>query len=65
MKMRESHADILALARQLPITVPWDRDVFIDNVSAVRGRAIIGHARRLEQLPPVAPLQGDDFDDRC
>ena len=63
--MPESSADILALARELPITVPWDRDVFIDNVSAVRGRAMTGHARRLEQPPRVAPLQGDDFHDRC
>ena len=55
-----ANADILALARQLPIPVPWDRDVFINNLSEVRGRAMIDHARQLEQLPPVAPSQGDD-----
>lgn len=55
-----ANADILALARQLPIPVPWDRDVFINNLSEVRGRAMIDHVRQLEQLPPVAPSQGDD-----
>ena len=55
-----ANADILALARQLPIPVPWDRDVFINNLSDVRGRAMIDHVRQLEQLPPVAPSQGDD-----
>ena len=53
--MATSNADILALARQLPIPVPGDRDVFINNLSEVRGRAMIDHARQLEQLPPVAP----------
>ena len=57
--MATSNADILALARQLPIPVPGDRDVFINNLSEVRGRAMIDHARQLEQ-PPVAPSQGDD-----
>jgi hypothetical protein len=55
-----ANADILALARQLPIPVPWDRDVFINNLSEVRGRAMIDHVCQLEQLPPVAPSQGDD-----
>lgn len=59
--MATSNADILALARQLPIPAPWDRDVFINNLSEVRGRAMIDHARQLEQLPPaVAPSQGDE-----
>lgn len=31
---------MLALARELPIPVPWDRDVFINNVAEMRGRAI-------------------------
>jgi hypothetical protein len=38
--MAISNADMLALARQLPIPVPWDRDVFINNLSELRGRPI-------------------------
>jgi len=33
-------ADLLALARTLPIPVPWDRNVFIGNIAAMRGRPI-------------------------
>jgi hypothetical protein len=32
--------DMLALARTLPIPVPWDRDVFIQNLARQRGRPI-------------------------
>ncbi|RFZ01147.1 hypothetical protein DSM43518_05640 [Mycobacterium marinum] len=32
--------EMLAMARTLPIPVPWDRDVFIKNLSEARGRAI-------------------------
>lgn len=35
-----SNADMLALARELPIPVPWDRDVFISNLGEMRGRTI-------------------------
>ena len=38
--MAISNADMLALARQLPIPVPWDRDVFIRNLAELRGRPI-------------------------
>ena len=38
--MAISNADMLALARQLPIPVPWDRDAFINNLSELRGRPI-------------------------
>lgn len=31
---------MLALARQLPIPVPWDRDVFINHLSELRSRRI-------------------------
>ncbi|OBH15912.1 hypothetical protein [Mycobacterium sp. E3247] len=31
---------MLALARQLPIPVPWDRDVFVNHLSELRGRPI-------------------------
>ena len=31
---------MLALARALPIPVPWDRDVFIGNLAEMRGRPI-------------------------
>lgn len=31
---------MLALARELPIPVPWDRDIFIENLAVMRGRAI-------------------------
>lgn len=38
--MAVTNADILALARELPIPVPWDRDIFIENLADMRGRAI-------------------------
>ena len=38
--MAVSNAEILAMARELPIPVPWDRDVFIRNLAGMRGRAI-------------------------
>lgn len=33
--------DMLAMARELPIPVPWDRNVFVANLAAQRGRPII------------------------
>ena len=38
--MAVPNAELLALARQLPIPVPWDRDVFIQSMSQLRGRPI-------------------------
>lgn len=38
--MAVSNTDLLALARQLPIPVPWNRDVFIENLASQRGRRI-------------------------
>jgi hypothetical protein len=38
--MPASNADILALTRTLPIPVPWDRNVFIENLGQMRGRPI-------------------------
>ncbi|OBI50591.1 hypothetical protein [Mycobacterium sp. E787] len=38
--MAVSNADLLALTRGLPIPVPWNRGVFVDNVAKMRGRAI-------------------------
>ncbi|OBJ90553.1 hypothetical protein [Mycobacterium sp. 1245852.3] len=38
--MAVSNADLLALARGLPIPVPWDRDAFVKNVAELRGRPI-------------------------
>ena len=38
--MAVSNEDMLAMARKLPIPVPWDRDVFIANIAAQRGRPI-------------------------
>ena len=38
--MPVSNADILALTRTLPIPVPWDRNVFIENLGQMRGRPI-------------------------
>ncbi|RFZ10365.1 hypothetical protein DSM43518_02279 [Mycobacterium marinum] len=38
--MAVSNEDMLAMARELPIPVPWDRDVFIANLAASRGRPI-------------------------
>lgn len=34
------HEDMLALARELPIPVPWDRNVFIRSLAEQRGRPI-------------------------
>ncbi|MDP7707416.1 ImmA/IrrE family metallo-endopeptidase [Mycobacterium sp. TY815] len=31
---------MLAIARELPIPVPWDRNAFIENVAQLRGRPI-------------------------
>jgi hypothetical protein len=38
--MTVSNADMLSMARELPIPVPWDRDVFIQNFAEMRGRPI-------------------------
>lgn len=38
--MTVSNADMLSMARELPIPVPWDREVFIQNLSEKRGRPI-------------------------
>ena len=38
--MAVSNDELLALARELPIPVPWDREEFIANIAAVRGRPI-------------------------
>ncbi|WP_082959826.1 hypothetical protein [Mycobacterium sp. E2462] len=38
--MAVSNADMLAMARDLPIPVPWDRNVFIDKLADQRGRPI-------------------------
>ncbi|WP_204815343.1 hypothetical protein [Mycobacterium riyadhense] len=38
--MAVSNAQMLALARKLPIPVPWDRNVLIDNLARERGRPI-------------------------
>lgn len=38
--MAASNADLLALTRELPIPVPWDRNVFIENLGQMRGRPI-------------------------
>lgn len=38
--MAVSHKEMMALARELPIPVPWDRDVFIRNLAEQRGRPI-------------------------
>jgi len=35
-----SNDELLALARELPIPIPWDREKFIANIAAVRGRPI-------------------------
>ena len=57
--MAISNADMLAMARQLPIPVPWDRDVFIDNLSELRGRPIRLFRPTLRRWPIVhADLAG-------
>ncbi|MEB3980177.1 hypothetical protein OQ968_02740 [Mycobacterium sp. 663a-19] len=38
--MTVTNAELLTLARQLPIPVPWDRDVFVSNLAQARGRPI-------------------------
>ncbi len=38
--MAVSNSEMLALARELPIPVPWGRDVFIENLACQRGRPI-------------------------
>ncbi|CAN3132291.1 hypothetical protein ACNUDN_30650 [Mycobacterium sp. smrl_JER01] len=38
--MAVSNEDMLAMARELPIPVPWDREAFIANLSELRGRPI-------------------------
>ncbi|QUR68725.1 hypothetical protein [Mycobacterium spongiae] len=38
--MALSNNEILAIARELPIPVPWDRDRFIQNLATLRGRPI-------------------------
>jgi hypothetical protein len=35
-----TNADMLAIVRQLPIPVPWDRQLFIENMARQRGRPI-------------------------
>jgi hypothetical protein len=39
-EMTISNNDLLALTRELPIPVPWNRDAFIDNLACRRGRPI-------------------------
>lgn len=38
--MAVSNEEMLAMARELPIPVPWDREVFIANLAELRGRPI-------------------------
>lgn len=38
--MAVPNEEMLAMARELPIPVPWDLDVFIQNIAAQRGRPI-------------------------
>lgn len=38
--MAVSNEELLALARELPIPVPWDRATFIANIAAMRDRPI-------------------------
>ena len=38
--MTVSNSEMLALARKLPIPVPWDRDAFVENLARQRGRPI-------------------------
>jgi hypothetical protein len=38
--MAVSNEEMLALVRGLPLPVPWQRDVFVDNLAQMRGRAI-------------------------
>lgn len=34
------YADLLELAKQMPIPTPWDRDEFVANIAQMRGRPI-------------------------
>jgi hypothetical protein len=38
--MAVSNEELLALARELPIPVPWDRDTFVANIAVLRNRSI-------------------------
>ena len=38
--MTRTNTDLLELARKLPIPVPWNRHVFIENLAEQRGRPI-------------------------
>lgn len=38
--MAVSNEDMLAMARTMPIPVPWDRNVFVENIARLRGRPI-------------------------
>ena len=38
--MAVSNADMLSMARKLPIPVPWDREAFVKNIAEMRGRPI-------------------------
>jgi hypothetical protein len=38
--MATSNAELQALARRMPIPIPWDRHTFVDNVARMRGRPI-------------------------
>jgi hypothetical protein len=38
--MTISNADMLSRARELPIPVPWNREVFVNNLAGMRGRPI-------------------------
>ncbi|BBY22048.1 hypothetical protein [Mycobacterium stomatepiae] len=38
--MTTPDTELLALARRMPIPVPWDRHQFVDNVARMRGRPI-------------------------
>jgi hypothetical protein len=39
--MTLSDADIDGIVKQMPIPVPWNRDVFVERVSALRNRPIV------------------------
>lgn len=38
--MSMSNRDMIAMARELPIPVPWNRETFVANLAETRGRAI-------------------------
>jgi hypothetical protein len=38
---RMSDADLVRIVKDMPIPVPWDRDVFVQRVSKLRGREIV------------------------